>query len=301
MLRRLVPIVLGVAIAALAAVTGGSHAVAEALVPTCPSGRVWNGSMCVLVVPSRQAPLAEANREDGGGGGGMARKCSFEGAAIDCSTTLGVWESGRQCYVTPLTPQPAADDRLWQGHTDGVLFSCIHPTNRLYVYTFWAPGALSVVDVEDVARQLRASMEFTPVEIGIVPEPGPDRMGLVGLPTWLWVQNPGATTLGPQSRSLSAGGVSVTLTAKVTSTRWEMGDGAVVTCATAGTPYEDRYGTSPSPTCGYRYSEQGDYTVNALTNWQANWRASTGEQGVFTWQVGSAASIRMGEAQALNR
>ncbi len=299
MLRRGV---LGIVLVLLMVLFGLTPAaVAAPQAPTCPEGQVWVRTRCAIIVVPEGPPPSAAQPRGGSGEKLTARTCTFEGAAIECSTHLGEWDSGRTCYVGPLTPQPALGDPLWRGHTDGVVLACTHPTNRLNVYTFWAPSAASSVDVEEVARQLRASMEFTPVEIGIVPEPGPDRMGLIGLPTWLWVQNPGATTLGPQTRSLSAGGVTVTLTAEVTSTRWEMGDGGVVTCTTAGTPYEDRHGISPSPTCGHLYSEQGDYTVTALTNWQATWRASNGDQGVFTWQVGSSTSIRMGEAQVLNQ
>ena len=32
----------------------------------------------------------------------------------------------------------------------------------------------------------------------------------------------------------------------------------------------------------------------------ATWQASTGEQGVFTWRVGSSTTTTMGEAQVIN-
>lgn len=265
--------------------------------PTCPSGQVWMGGTCVLFVTGND--LGQSGTR--GAGAGAPRVCTLDGATIPCTTSLGAWHSSRQCYVAPLATTPPFSDPRWEGHTDGVIYSCADANNRLNLYTFWAATPPVRIDAEDLARQVRSTMQFTPVRIGIVPEPGPDSMGLVGLPTWLWVQNPGATTLGPQTRSLSSGGVTVTLTAKVKSTRWEMGDGGVVTCTTSGTPYEERFGMSPSPTCGYQYMRQGNFTVNALTNWEAMWRASTGEQGVFTWQVGSSTSISMGEAQVINR
>ena len=46
--------------------------------------------------------------------------------------------------------------------------------------------------------------------------------------------------------------------------------------------------------------EHGTYRVQAFTNWHATWRANTGEQGVFSWRVGSATTITMGEAQVVN-
>jgi hypothetical protein len=211
---------------------------------------------------------------------------------------MGYYNAGRGCYVKPVTEQPAASDPMWEGRPNAVLYGCTDPVAGSH-YLFIGDAASATVDASALAVQLRESMTFMPVEIGIVPEPGPNSVGLVGLPTWLWVANASPTVTGPQTRSLSAGGVDVTLTATVTSTRWEMGDGGVVTCRTAGTPYEDRFGTSPSPTCGYKYAKQGTYTVQAFTNWSATWQANTGEQGVFTWRVGSSTTITMGEAQVL--
>ncbi|MGX4694500.1 hypothetical protein [Streptomyces sp. JNUCC 63] len=51
----------------------------------------------------------------------------------------------------------------------------------------------------------------------------------VGVLMWLWVrQSP--PTYGPASVTASAGGVTVTATARVTEVRWGMDDGATVTC-----------------------------------------------------------------------
>jgi hypothetical protein len=97
-------------------------------------------------------------------------------------------------------------------------------------------------------------MRLRAIDIGIVPEPGADRMGLIGLPTWMWVNQPDAHTWGPITRSVSAGGVTATVTARVDRVVWDMGDGATVTCATPGTPYEDHYGNTDSPDCGHRYT-----------------------------------------------
>ena len=266
----------------------------------CPGGTILVAGVCVIqvAVPAD----SEGGAGDGDGRMGGERRCYSGPVEVSCVSTWGYWDASRGCYVEPASPQPPFSDAAWEGHTDGLIYNCTSPGgSRNWVIPFWSPAVPVTIDPAVLAAQLRASMTFNPVAIGIVPEPGPDRMGLVGLPTWLWVQNPGPTTLGPQTRSLGAGGVTVTLTAKVTSTRREMGNGAVVDCATAGTPYEDRFGVSESPTCGYRYTKQGAYTVRALTNWTATWRANTGEQGVFTWQVGSATTINMGEAQVINR
>ena len=59
-------------------------------------------------------------------------------------------------------------------------------------------------------------MNLRPISIGIVPEDRPGSVGLVGMPVWLWAASPGpAQSWGPITRSASAGGVTVTATAKV--------------------------------------------------------------------------------------
>jgi hypothetical protein len=59
-------------------------------------------------------------------------------------------------------------------------------------------------------------------------------------------------TFGPQILTASAGGVSITATAKVDRVVWDMGDGTSVTCTTPGTVYQDRFGFDMSPDCGHR-------------------------------------------------
>ncbi|MFB7160970.1 hypothetical protein [Streptomyces sp. NPDC056242] len=60
---------------------------------------------------------------------------------------------------------------------------------------------------------------------------------------------PSATTFGPASAS--AGGV--TVTAKVSSIRWDMGDGTTAACAGRGTRYAPSRGKTMSPDWGHRY------------------------------------------------
>lgn len=272
---------------------------AETVTPvvTCPEGRIFIAGVCIL----KTAVIVDNPGDPPNAAIGTPRQCFDGGREISCfHERYGSWNAARSCYMAPTKLQPAPGHPVWESHRDGLIYDCIHPSNPGFVTLVWGPAA-EAVDPRALAEQLRASMRFEPVSIGIVPEPGPDRMGLVGMPTWMWAANPGPTTLGPQTRSLSSGGVSVTLTAEVISTRWEMGDGGVVTCRGPGTAYEDRYGAIDSPTCGYRYSKQGTYPVRALTNWSAVWRSNTGDQGVFTWQVVSSTEINMGEAQALNQ
>ena len=88
----------------------------------------------------------------------------------------------------------------------------------------------------DVAQLAIADMKLTAINIGIAPKAEDGRIGLVGMPIWMWVNNPDAHTWGPATASATAGGITVTATARVHQITWDMGDGHTVTCRTAGTP-----------------------------------------------------------------
>jgi hypothetical protein len=172
-------------------------------------------------------------------------------------------------------------------------------TNEIPV---WVEGP-TPVDPAELARKLLARIQLARVGIGITPSPG--RTGLVGLPTYLWVDNPGPKTLGPISDSATEGGVTVTISAKVSRVQWNLGDGTTITCTGAGTPYQDNFGSRPSPTCGHVYKHPstslpgGAYRVTATAVWAVTWTGG-GQAGTIPFEVTSETSIRMSEAQALN-
>jgi hypothetical protein len=155
-------------------------------------------------------------------------------------------------------------------------------------------------DPRQLATQLIASMNLAPITIGIVPDPLPGRVGIIGMPQWMWAENPSETTVGPMTRTLTQGATTVTATATMTRIAWNMGDGSVVTCGNAGTKYEDRYGKTPSPTCGYYYRTQGAFTVTATSYWNVGWTGG-GQSGTLPLTFTSTASITMGEIQVLAR
>lgn len=155
-------------------------------------------------------------------------------------------------------------------------------------------------DPRQLANQAIAAMNLRPITIGIVPEPLPDHVGLVGLPAWMWVENPTENTVGPITRTAGIGAASVTATATMTHIVWTMGDGSVVTCATIGTKYEDRYGKSPSPTCGYRYTAQGARTVTATSHWTVAW-TGLGQTGTIPLTFTQSVTITIGEIQVITR
>ena len=133
-----------------------------------------------------------------------------------------------------------------------------------------------------------AAIQLARIDIGITPEQG--KTGLLGLPTYLWVQNPGPKTLGPITDSATAGGITVTLTGKVDHVVWNMGDGTTVTCTGPGTPYQDSFGAAPSPTCGHMYKHPstslpgGAYPIRVTAVWDIAWTGG-GQNGVIPFEV----------------
>lgn len=86
----------------------------------------------------------------------------------------------------------------------------------------WVPPRESA---EQLAWLAIARLQLKPIEIGLTPL-DPDVMTAVGIPVWLWVDNPTRTSWGPAS--ISAGGIS--LDAQVESVTWSMGDGTRLSC-----------------------------------------------------------------------
>lgn len=158
---------------------------------------------------------------------------------------------------------------------------------------FWVPPGRSA-NPALIARQLLDRVQLRPIRIGLTPL-GQDPIALVGLPVWLWVEQPTRTTWGPAT--ISAGGV--TLTARVESVTWEMGDRdhTRLVCG-KGTVWRRGMGGDPSPTCGFTYLDHGTYTVRATSHWVARW-SGYGRSGVIRLWASTSRQLRVGEIQAI--
>lgn len=157
------------------------------------------------------------------------------------------------------------------------------------------------------AARAVANLEITAPEIGLTGYGKPESMELLGLPTWMWVADPGTSTTGPVTSTGTDGGATVTATGTVRKTVWDMGDGGTVTCSgasAAGTPYDAAYGTDPSPTCGYRYDrtsagQPGDaFTVTVTVYWDVAW-SGEGQSGTLATSVTRQTQLRVGEVQVI--
>lgn len=222
----------------------------------------------------------------------------------------GTGTSRWNCTYNLADPQPAAGSLDWEGHQpgDGAVYEqhCHMDNSTAMVITrmVWAPTPPTAVQIDPavLAQQAVDKMLLRGPQIGITPKPG--GKGVVGMPVYLWTAT-GAETYGPNTASASAGGVTVTATAKVSKIVWSMGDGQSVTCTTAGTPYQAEFGKQPSPDCGYRYSQpsstqpSGTYLVTATSTWSIDWTGG-GQTGQLTETRTSAVDITVAEVQVLN-
>lgn len=221
---------------------------------------------------------------------------------VPCSNAeLGTWSNARACYIKAESPPPPLTDGVWSGNTTGSIYRCSGSGiwSGPGSYLFWADTAPGVVpDPRVLAQQAVTQMRLRAVTIGMAPDPSPGSVGLVGLPIWLWVASPDQSTWGPNTKTASAGGYSVTATGKVTQVVWSMGDGGTVACTSTGTSYTDSFGMSASPDCGYRYTKQGTYTVTATSYWTINW-SGIGESGVINQTYTSSVVVTIGELQTV--
>jgi hypothetical protein len=262
-----------------------------------------------------ETPAGEGPRDSGSG-----QACFWDPAKqglagppagpVPCTSEMGFWSNNYNCYVKVLAPQPPAGDPLWQGHelNDGAVYSCFQPQTGIDV-RIWSQdppaGSGSGPTPREVAQIAIDQMELRAVDIGMVPEPGEDNVGIVGMPAWMWVQNPTSHTYGPITASASAGGITITATARVLKIAWDMGDGTKIVCATAGTPYKASYGRQKSPDCGHTYvtssatTPSRKFTVTATSDWIVTW-AGAGQTGTIRLDgLTRTAEVSVGEAQVL--
>lgn len=289
--------VVSVAAAALTA-TPSAHAAA----PVCE--KFSDKGVCVIWAGG--GSMAGGGTDSGVAIGGAGSGGGSQGSSDGRSSLMEV--NHVTClFVGSLLFPPAKSNPIWGGHDDGAIYQCLVPgsdVNGDRVLLFWAagppPAAPPPPDPRVLAREAMNAMRLKAVNIGIVPEPRPGSIGIIGLPTWMWVDGPAENTWGPITRTASAGGFTVRATAKVKKVVWDMGDGTQVVCLTKGTPYADSYGRQSSPDCGHTYTRQGSYVVTATSYWSVTW-TGVGESGVIPLDLSRTTNITMGESQVINR
>ncbi|WP_416960096.1 ATP/GTP-binding protein [Streptomyces sp. Agncl-13] len=206
------------------------------------------------------------------------------------------------CTVQRMDPQPPPGSFFYPG--EGKIAYERTCTDGGTTFFGAALGAnVPAVDPAVLAQQAVDKMKLAGPDIA---SPRAAGKYTVGVPVWMWV-NQSATTYGPNSASATAGGVTVTATAKVSKIVWRMGDGATVTCTGPGTVYAAAVGMGESPTCGHLYTTtsanaaNGKYEVTATSTWTIDWQvtAGGGQTGQLTEIRQTQTQVAIGELQVV--
>ncbi|MGA5277853.1 ATP/GTP-binding protein [Streptomyces cellulosae] len=283
----------------------------------------------VTVLATLSVPVLSHAEDDPKGGGGIEcglYDCEVEvdvpgqggGQAGGSGGTDGTGGSGLSdsgdptdktvCVYKLADPQPPAGSLDWQGHEpgDGAVYEQTcgwgGVDGDVIVRMVWLadPPPQETVDPAVLAQRAVDSMTLLGPDIA---SPRVAGKYTVGVPMWMWV-NRSATTYGPNTASASAGGITVTATAKVSKIVWKMGDGASVTCNGPGTPYTSSEGMAESPDCGHVYSktsagaQNGKFPVTATSTWTINWQGG-GQAGQLTEVRQTNVQVAVGEVQVV--
>ncbi|CAM4143960.1 hypothetical protein [Janibacter anophelis] len=154
----------------------------------------------------------------------------------------------------------------------------------------------TTVTIEQVISMAMAQITLPKPAMGSAPCTDAECKGTVGVPVWFWLEGNQWKTY---QDSASAGGLSVTVTAKPSQVVWDLGDGQTVTCTNAGTAYDAGKGWASSPDCGVPggYTRAGDYTISASITYDVT--ISGDATGTDTVTRTSTADVTVGEYQSV--
>jgi len=153
------------------------------------------------------------------------------------------------------------------------------------------PTTTTTIDPQAAAA--RAAAGWSPPTPRIRTNPPPGRAQVAGLATWLWVEPP-----GPVQFTTPEG---LAMQARAASVRFDFGDGATLTCAGAGTPYDpSRPESAQSSECTHAWeasSAAKTLPVRATVTWAVFFEG----RPVATRQASGDLDLAVAEAQALDR
>jgi hypothetical protein len=235
---------------------------------------------------------------------------------ITCQIDIGYWSNAKQCYQKLADPQsPPPEGR----EPPGAWYDCKPPPEPECNPTFdlcrdrfftsqWLvnpPPGVTTLSPGQAARILVESFQLEGITVGFAPDPNvPGSKSYVGVPIWMWAENPTPLNYGPYVQTTTLGEVTITATAQVSSVVWNMGDGSTVSCA-SGTPFNSAFGAVDSPTCGHRYSRTsasqpgGTFPITATSQWQVTWEGG-GESGVIPLTTTATSAVQINEIQSVN-
>ncbi len=164
--------------------------------------------------------------------------------------------------------------------TGQTAYGCDRGTRYPNGHIIWGDG--DPVTVDDLLTQVGpAASEAVPFPEVVVNPPPP--LGIVNLGMWLAVTNSEPVTL-PVGDEVN--GPWIRITATLTGTEWDMGNGDTVDCTGPGETVEEGDPGWNSPDegpCGYTYTQHtpddDTYTITATATWSVSWVASDRRSG----------------------
>jgi hypothetical protein len=246
---------------------------------------------CEIAVGTDPEPAPVPGGEVPGGSGGDAPAAVDPDAPVCESFTK---ESDADSHALA-GERPSAEHQL-------LITNCTDPTTGTTIQQAqWVlPGEDGLpVDPAVLAQRAVDSLRLPQPQIAS----SPADFALVRLPVWLWLDG---ASWQEQSASASVPGLTVTAIATPVKATWSMGDGATVTCESAGTKWTTSYGAEDeSPTCGHTYTRtsagapDGEFAVSVTVEWAVSWSgggASGTEPGMTTtaqtsWPVAQSPAL----------
>ncbi len=252
----------------------------------CPPGTepvsVGSGVICVVVTdPGEPGDPGDPGDPGGGGDGEQPVGCyKSDGTKVPCQTADGYWWSGYQCYAAPYDAPPGSPP--WQGHTDGSLWQCTAcetagTATTCNVQIIWtAPGEEPTPPTpEELATIALGQLPLAQADVHTAP--GAPAPTYVGVDNWLWIPEGQWSTL---TKSVTAGGTTVTVTATPSQADWNLGP-ETVTCHGPGTLWVKGMTDAASTNCSFTYQDSsvdepgGSYGITTTIRYQVTW-ACTG-------------------------
>ena len=153
------------------------------------------------------------------------------------------------------------------------------------------PTTTTTVDPNTAAAQAAGAWSPPPPRIRTNPPPG--RAQVAGLATWLWTEPPGPVRFATPD--------GLALEARAATTRFDLGDGASLTCAGTGVPYDPgRPEAAQSSDCTHAWeATSAGQTLSARAT--VTWAVFFEGRQVATRTASSDLDLAVAEAQALDR
>ena len=187
-------------------------------------------------------------------------------------TEWGIWDNAHQCWIHPVNV--LASDPVWDGHTDGSIWMCALIVDGVDpVVIFWVPPGTEpgLPDPGQLALHVMGRLPLRTADVHTAPQ-NPART-YVGVENWLWVPESQWATL---TKTVTAGGTSVTVTARPDRVVWDMGP-ETKTCYAQGREWQAGMTDDATTTCGYAYTVTSDsapdgaFALSARIQYEVDW------------------------------